>query len=48
MNMENEVVVITGGSSGFGRETALRLSRKNATVILVAAPRRPWRTPGRR
>jgi uncharacterized protein len=36
MNMENKVVVITGGSSGLGRETALRLSRKKATVILVA------------
>lgn len=36
MNMENKVVVITRGSSGLGRETALRLSRKKATVILVA------------
>ncbi len=31
-----QVVVITGASSGIGRETALRFARQGAAVVLVA------------
>lgn len=36
MNIEDKVVLITGGSSGIGKETAIHLSRLGAKVILVA------------
>lgn len=36
MNIKDKIVLITGGSSGIGRETAIHLSRGGATVILVA------------
>lgn len=36
MNITQKTIVITGASKGLGRETALRLSQKNAQVILVA------------
>jgi short-subunit dehydrogenase len=34
--LEQQVVVITGASSGIGRETALQLARRRATVVLAA------------
>jgi short-subunit dehydrogenase len=39
MNIKDKVVVITGGSSGIGKETAIHLSRLGAKVILVARSR---------
>lgn len=36
MNINDKVVLITGGSSGIGRETAIHLSRLGAEAILVA------------
>jgi len=36
MNIKDKIVLITGGSSGIGRETAIHLSRGGATVVLVA------------
>src|SRR5215211_7320902 len=34
--VENQVVVVMGGSSGIGRETALRFARKGAKVVVSA------------
>lgn len=34
--LADQVVVITGGSSGIGRETALRFGRAGATVVVLA------------
>src|SRR5215213_5806075 len=34
--IEEQVVVITGASSGIGRETAMRLARRGAKVVLTA------------
>src|SRR5690606_26547146 len=34
--LDDQVVVITGASSGIGRESALRLSRSGATVVALA------------
>lgn len=36
MDIKDKVILITGGSSGIGRETAIHLSRLGAKVILVA------------
>jgi len=36
MNINDKVVLTTGGSSGIGKETAIHLSRLGAKVILVA------------
>lgn len=36
MKILNKVIVITGASRGFGREIAIRLSKKNPDLILVA------------
>ena len=36
MNIKDKIVLITGGSSGIGKETAVHLSRLGAKVILVA------------
>ena len=32
----NKVIVITGASKGLGKETALRLCRRNTSLILAA------------
>lgn len=34
--MQNQIIVITGASSGFGKGTALELARQGATVVLAA------------
>ncbi|MBN1501361.1 MAG: SDR family NAD(P)-dependent oxidoreductase [Spirochaetes bacterium] len=36
MNLTDKTIVITGASKGLGRETALRLCRSNANLVLVA------------
>ena len=36
MIIKGKVIVITGASSGLGRETAIQLSRLGAEVVLVA------------
>src|SRR4051794_8461879 len=36
MRIDGAVVVVTGASSGIGRETALELSRRGANVVLAA------------
>ena len=36
MDLKNRVVVITGASSGIGRETALAAGRQQASVVLAA------------
>jgi 3-oxoacyl-[acyl-carrier protein] reductase len=35
-NIENKVIIITGGSKGIGRVTALRLAKQNARLVLVS------------
>lgn len=32
--MENQVVLITGGAGGVGRELAIRFAEKNAVVVI--------------
>ncbi|MFS0894189.1 SDR family oxidoreductase [Microbacterium sp. 179-I 3D3 NHS] len=34
--LRDQVVVVTGGSSGIGRETAVRMARSGATVVVIA------------
>jgi NAD(P)-dependent dehydrogenase (short-subunit alcohol dehydrogenase family) len=34
--IENQVVVVMGASSGIGRETALRLAKRGAKVVVAA------------
>jgi uncharacterized protein len=36
MDLSNKTIVITGASKGLGRETALRLCRRNPDIILIA------------
>lgn len=36
MNIKDKIILITGASSGIGREAAIHLSRRGAKVILVA------------
>jgi NADP-dependent 3-hydroxy acid dehydrogenase YdfG len=36
MRLENKVVVVTGASSGVGREVALRFAKEGAKVVAVA------------
>jgi short-subunit dehydrogenase len=36
MSYQGKVVIVTGASSGIGRETALTFARKGATVVVVA------------
>jgi uncharacterized protein len=36
MNLKDKIIVITGASKGLGRETALRLCRRNPNLVLVA------------
>lgn len=35
MNLENKIILVTGGSSGIGLETAKKLKSKNAKVIIT-------------
>lgn len=41
MNLKDRVIVITGASSGIGRETALAAGRQHASVVLAARRREP-------
>ena len=34
-DLENKVIVLTGGASGIGRECALAYARENATVVIL-------------
>lgn len=36
MDTSNKIIVITGASKGLGRETALRLCRRNPNLVLIA------------
>ena len=36
MRLENKVVVVTGASSGVGREIAIRFAKEGAKVVAVA------------
>ncbi|KAI8892091.1 hypothetical protein BC833DRAFT_612657 [Globomyces pollinis-pini] len=35
-NLEGKVILITGGTSGLGKQSAIELAKKNATVIITA------------
>ncbi len=39
MDFKNKVVLITGGSSGIGKQTAIEFARHGSTIILVARRR---------
>ena len=41
MNNEKQVAVVTGGSSGIGRETALSLTKKGCTVYELSRRENP-------
>ena len=34
--LADQIVIITGGSSGIGRETALRMARSGAQVVVIS------------
>lgn len=44
MSLDGKIVLITGASSGIGRETAVQISRLGGTAILVARNERGLRT----
>ncbi len=35
MELENQVIIVTGGASGIGREACLALARKGADLIVA-------------
>ena len=39
MDFKNKVVLITGASSGIGKQTAIEFARHGSTIILVARRR---------
>jgi NAD(P)-dependent dehydrogenase (short-subunit alcohol dehydrogenase family) len=39
LNMSDKVVMITGANSGIGKETAIQLAKKGATIIMVCRDR---------
>lgn len=48
MNFEGKVAIITGASTGIGRETAKQLAMKGAIVVINARARKPGRQEPRR
>ncbi len=41
--MQGKTAIITGGGSGFGRETSIKLAQRGANISVVDVSKEQWR-----